>query len=71
MARSSSPFRQIDVTRVLRAASRAGVAFSRAEVDPQTGRIVLVMHGNHEAQAQAADREENEWDEVFEAPRSS
>ena len=37
----TAKFRQVDVTRALRAAKAAGMAISRCEIDPQ-GKIVLV-----------------------------
>jgi hypothetical protein len=41
MSRVSATFRQIDVTRVLRAARAAGIEVTRIEVDP-SGRIIVM-----------------------------
>jgi len=43
MGRSRSTVRQGDVQRVMKAAKVAGMDVSRVEVDPSTGKIVLVV----------------------------
>jgi hypothetical protein len=61
MARAPSTFRQLDVTRAIRAVTAAGVHISRVEID-KTGKIVIIT-------ADAIDRpgemtEANEWDRI-------
>jgi len=42
MSKAASTFRQIDLTRALRAARAAGLSVLRYEIDPVTGKIVVV-----------------------------
>ena len=62
MSRGPQTFRQTDVTRVLKAAAKAGVAVQRVEID-KTGKIVVVTATAQEADAEKS--EKNEWDEVL------
>ena len=62
MARAPSTFRQLDVTRAVKAVTAAGVHITRIEID-KTGKIVIITA------ADATDhpgkmREANEWDRV-------
>lgn len=57
MARATSNFRQQDVTRALRACVAAGVKAQRAEIDPVTGKIVIVLLSDG-AEAPAAESAE-------------
>jgi hypothetical protein len=43
MARGQLAFKKTDVTRALRAMSAAGQAVDRVEIDPATGKIVIVV----------------------------
>ena len=52
-------FKEVDLTRALRAAKKAGVNVARAEV-ARDGKIVLVLNRNGEA---LPNSECNEWDE--------
>jgi hypothetical protein len=64
MTHAPSPFRQADVTKALKAAAAAGLHVAGYKVDPQTGKIEVVI-GNPEAQDSDAPREgSNEWDSV-------
>jgi hypothetical protein len=42
VARGTSSFKQVDVTRALRAARAAGVEIDRVEIDSATGKIVII-----------------------------
>ncbi|RWC90052.1 MAG: hypothetical protein EOS32_28810 [Mesorhizobium sp.] len=44
MAARAAPFRQVDVTRAIKAAASAGMKVGRVEIDA-TGRIVVVAAG--------------------------
>jgi hypothetical protein len=57
MARGRLGFKQTDLTRALRAASAAGQAVQRFEIDRE-GKIVVFV-GKPEARGEAG---ENEWD---------
>jgi hypothetical protein len=64
MARGRCSFRQRDVTAAIKAAAKAalevGCSIARAEIDPTTGKIVVIM-----AKKPADDgKEGNEWDDV-------
>jgi hypothetical protein len=61
MARAPSTFRQLDVTRAVKAVAAAGVHIARVEID-KAGKIIIIT-------AEAADRpsevtEVNEWDRM-------
>lgn len=56
MARRPLPFKQADVLRAVKGARAAGMDLGRVEIDPSTGRIVLVAAGKAEAPTNDLDR---------------
>jgi hypothetical protein len=60
MTRAPSTFRQQDVTRAVKAVTRAGVNIGRIEV-AKDGRIVIIPAAEG---AQIGAGEENEWDRI-------
>jgi hypothetical protein len=58
MSKSRQPFRRTDVTRAIKGAIAAGVEIARAEIEPNTGKIVIVF-----GKSVASDKvTPNEWD---------
>jgi hypothetical protein len=60
MGHGRCTFKEVDLTRALRAAKKAGADVARAEV-ARDGKIVLVLKNNVEARSTS---ERNEWDEI-------
>jgi hypothetical protein len=60
MGHGRCTFREVDLTRALRAAKKAGARVARAEI-ARDGKIVLVLNKDGEARCRV---ERNEWDEV-------
>jgi hypothetical protein len=58
MSKGRQSFRRSDLTRAIKAAIAAGVAVDRAEIDPGTGKIVVVIAKSDASHDQA----QNEWD---------
>jgi hypothetical protein len=50
MADRKVRFRQIDMTRALRAAKAAGIGVERVEIDPASGKIVVIAKGEGSAE---------------------
>jgi hypothetical protein len=61
MARGKCTFRQRDVAAALKAAFSTGAAHVKVEIDPQTGRIVVVASKN---ELPDADSPERDWEGV-------
>ncbi|RWH32206.1 MAG: MYG1 family protein [Mesorhizobium sp.] len=57
----SSPFRQIDLSRALKAWLAAGLEVGRAEIDP-SGKIIILPRGGV---ANRPTEPSNEWDDVL------
>jgi hypothetical protein len=57
-------FRQIDVTRALRAAKAAGLPISRCEIDAE-GKIVIVSDVPHMATNNKAESAFDKWDAKY------
>jgi hypothetical protein len=62
MSRAPSTFRATDVTRLLRAARKAGYVVDKAVISRSTGDIVLVFGGT---QVKLSEIDRNPWDEVL------
>jgi len=60
-------FKQTDLARAFRAAEAAGLRVERCEIDPKTGKIIVVTSKEGKA-APADDGERNEWDEELNGP---
>jgi hypothetical protein len=60
MGHGRCTFREVDLTRALRAAKKAGADVARAEVT-RDGKIVLVLKNDGQARSIS---ERNEWDEI-------
>jgi len=55
-----SKIRTRDVEKALKGAVEAGCHVARAEIDPETGKIVVVM--GKPLEAESKDQQVNEWD---------
>jgi hypothetical protein len=55
MSRGPQIFKQADLTKALKAAEKAGFDVSRCEIDPRTGKIVIIR-GPRDG------LDDNEWD---------
>jgi hypothetical protein len=61
MSRGPQSFKQADVTKALKAAEKAGFGVSRCEIDPRTGKVVIIA-GARDTRAETGSFEANEWD---------
>jgi hypothetical protein len=60
MGRAPSTFRQLDVTRAVKAVAAAGVHIARIEID-KSGKIVIITVDPTD---QPGETEANEWDRI-------
>jgi hypothetical protein len=60
MGHGRCTFKEVDLTRALRAAKKAGAHVARAEI-ARDGKIVLVLNKDDQAPSRS---ESNEWDEI-------
>jgi hypothetical protein len=56
MTGRAAPFKQIDVTRAVKAARSAGLDVGRVEVEPFTGKIVVHVKGASDDASNPCDR---------------
>ena len=64
MSKSWQAFRRTDITRAIRGAIAAGVEIARAEIEPNTGKIVIIF-GKSVASPTTADKgEPGGWDHI-------
>ncbi|RWE81905.1 MAG: hypothetical protein EOS63_07920 [Mesorhizobium sp.] len=56
MAKSAVQFKIADVSRALKGAAKGGMKIGRAEIDPATGRIIVVAAGEAAESQSALDR---------------
>ncbi|WP_075289899.1 hypothetical protein [Pararhizobium arenae] len=50
------PFKEADVMRAVRGATKAGMTIGSVEIDPKTGRIVIAAPGAVESEGAALDK---------------
>lgn len=60
-----SLFRQSDLTRAFKAANAAGVEVERVEVDPVTGRIIMIPRDPFRKEGAEAKNSNNPWDSAL------
>jgi hypothetical protein len=61
MSRGPQPFKEADIRKALKAAEKAGFGVSRFEIDPRTGKIVIIG-GARDTTPETGSFEVNEWD---------
>ena len=67
MSKGKYPFKESDITRVYRAAKKAGVENPIIEVDTKHGRLRIVPRPD----VASTGTDQNEWDEIYDAPAPS
>jgi hypothetical protein len=63
MSKERQTFRRTDLTRAIKGAISAGIEIARAEIEPQTGKIVIVF-GKSVASSTANSGELGGWDHI-------
>ena len=64
MPRSPQIFRRTDLTRAIKGAIAAGVEIARAEIEPKTGKIVIVFGKSVASSSTADSGEQGGWDHI-------
>ena len=68
LARGPCTFRKRDLTTAIKAVVAAGCEVLRAEIEPATGKIVVVTGRPSEPNGEGTKAETNEWDEIDGTP---
>jgi hypothetical protein len=63
MSRGTQDFKESNLTKALKAAKKAGYEVSRFEIDPRTGKIVIIA-GPRDTTSESGSSDANEWDSV-------
>jgi hypothetical protein len=63
MSKGPQAFRRADLTRAIKGAVAAGIEIARAEIEPQSGKIVIVF-GKSVASSTANSGELGGWDHI-------
>ena len=64
MSKGRQTFRRNDFTRAIKGAMAAGVEIARAEIEPDTGKIVIVFGKSVASSSTADNGEPGGWDHV-------
>jgi hypothetical protein len=71
MARGPCTFRKRDLTTAIKAAVAAGCEVLRAEIEPATGKIVVVTGRPNAPNSEGTKATTNEWDEIDGTPSAA
>jgi hypothetical protein len=64
MSKKAQIFRRTDLTRAIKGAIAAGVEIARAEIEPHTGKIVIVFGKSVASSSTADNGEPGGWDHI-------